>query len=193
MVMKNNKGISSTILALIIRIICIACAAGFYFLKISKKGNPLNSPQTAQNIVDNSTIKKAAISLVCDSNSPSTIRIVSPNGGEVFEAGQQIVVKWKSCNVTPESVGIFLKKYNSILPYAQSEQKEDLLLPIARAKTYTDTPDISFEKITLPPTKTPGFVKDQQYYIGVSGLGDNTHIGTGYAPTDYSDNLFVIR
>ncbi len=34
----------------------------------------------------------------CNSATPS-ITVLSPNGGEVYEAGQKITVKWKTCNI----------------------------------------------------------------------------------------------
>ncbi len=35
----------------------------------------------------------------CAPNSAPSIKVLSPNGGETFTAGQQITVKWKSCNI----------------------------------------------------------------------------------------------
>jgi peptidoglycan hydrolase-like protein with peptidoglycan-binding domain len=36
----------------------------------------------------------------CSATAPS-ITVLSPNGGEVYKAGQQITVKWRSCNIKP--------------------------------------------------------------------------------------------
>lgn len=36
---------------------------------------------------------------VCKKNTPPWIRVVSPNGGETYVAGQYITVRWKSCNI----------------------------------------------------------------------------------------------
>jgi len=44
--------------------------------------------------VNNSTSTSA-----CTSTSAPSITVLSPNGGETFTAGQQITVKWSSCNI----------------------------------------------------------------------------------------------
>lgn len=38
----------------------------------------------------------------CNANSGPSITVFSPNGGEVYFAGQNINVKWKSCNLSTE-------------------------------------------------------------------------------------------
>lgn len=42
------------------------------------------------------------------SGSSPWIQVVSPNGGEIYQPGQTIVVKWNSCNVTTPNVEIGL-------------------------------------------------------------------------------------
>ena len=37
----------------------------------------------------------------CISTTTPSITVLSPNGGEIYNAGQQITVKWKSCNFSP--------------------------------------------------------------------------------------------
>jgi peptidoglycan hydrolase-like protein with peptidoglycan-binding domain len=41
----------------------------------------------------------ATIVPVCSTTSPASITVTSPNGGEVYYAGQLVNIKWKSCNV----------------------------------------------------------------------------------------------
>ncbi len=36
----------------------------------------------------------------CTLTSPPSIKVLSPNGGEVYQAGQQITVSWSSCNIS---------------------------------------------------------------------------------------------
>lgn len=53
----------------------------------------------------------------CNENSPPSLTVISPNGGETYSAGQQITVRWRSCNVD-QPVGITLSGY----PYPSSTQ-----------------------------------------------------------------------
>jgi hypothetical protein len=43
---------------------------------------------------------------LCASNTSPWIKVTSPNGGETYTAGQQITVKWKSCNVQNVYIGL---------------------------------------------------------------------------------------
>lgn len=55
------------------------------------------------------TINAVPVTNVCPPGTTPSITILSPNGGEVFTAGQQVTVKWKSCNVpTTAQVGVSL-------------------------------------------------------------------------------------
>lgn len=143
-----------------------------------------NNPPQQQTPPPNNTQQAS-----CNSNSPSTIKVLSPNGGEVYQAGQQITVKWKSCNVTPNSIGIILIKHNPSLAYTQSEGQGDYA---GFSLGNYSTADDGIEQITLPPSSNTNLVSGQHYFISVNGLGDATHIGSGYTPGDYSDNLFTI-
>lgn len=39
----------------------------------------------------------------CTASTPASIKVLSPNGGETYQAGQQVTVKWKTCNVSSNS------------------------------------------------------------------------------------------
>ncbi len=52
-------------------------------------------------VVDNSSAN-------CKSNSVPSIKVLSPNGGEVYKAGDKITVKWESCNITSTALNIFV-------------------------------------------------------------------------------------
>ncbi len=50
------------------------------------------------------------------------IKLLSPNGGETYQAGQQLTVTWKNCNVpTDKNVWIGLRKTNGTLIYLTSD------------------------------------------------------------------------
>jgi len=54
----------------------------------------------ATGILDNITIKLfEQKKKLCTPNSTPWIKVVSPNGGEVYQEGQEVEVKWESCNV----------------------------------------------------------------------------------------------
>jgi DNA-binding beta-propeller fold protein YncE len=51
----------------------------------------------------------------CNSTTPAFIKVLSPNGGETYTAGQQITVKWESCNIpATANIGIQLNQGNPI-------------------------------------------------------------------------------
>jgi hypothetical protein len=59
--------------------------------------------QTRNSLINNSVQTRFPVS--CDPNVDSApwIRVLSPNGGETFTAGQRIIVKWESCNLPANS------------------------------------------------------------------------------------------
>jgi len=86
--MKDDKGFS-LIIALIVVLLIGAISGMVYwsakkinFKKVSEKDINQNNPN-------------------CGSSPISSIKILSPNGGEVYESGEQIVIKWESCNIPP--------------------------------------------------------------------------------------------
>lgn len=40
----------------------------------------------------------------CTRNSEPWIRVLSPNGGEVYQVGEEINVTWRSCNISPDEL-----------------------------------------------------------------------------------------
>jgi hypothetical protein len=150
------------------------------------QNNVVNNP--VQNTPTNNVVSD------CLPSSPSTIKVLSPNGGETFTTGQQITVKWKSCNVAPNSIGIVLIKHNPSISYAQSEGQGDYAgFSLGGFDPYVGTANDGSQQVTLPSASVSNFVSGQHYFIAVTGLGDATHIGSGYSPRDYSDNLFTIN
>jgi len=197
--MKYNKGFIR--IGVIIAIILLIFGSVFYILKtkiyslqnIRESNYPLveKNYTSSLNKINNNTLNKSSSPTftTCNSSSPSTIKVLSPNGGEVYQAGQQIIVKWESCNITPNSIGIILIKHNISTTYTQSEEQSDYAgFSLGNYSTVDD----GLEQITLPVSLNNNLVSGQYYFINVIGLGDNTHIGSGYTPKDYSDGLFTI-
>jgi len=107
----------------------------------------------------------------CVTSQPS-ITVLSPNGGETYTAGQQIEVKWKSCNV-PASTIINIE-------LGQPATTSGISL--------VDTGNDGSELITLPTVNTfPMMVYGKNFKIKLQ------KIGTGFGAFDYSDNLFAIN
>jgi len=130
----------------------------------------------------------------CTSNSPSTIKVISPNGGEVYKAGDKITVKWESCNVDPNSIGIGLIRHGSSTSYTQREWVDDYAgFTLGGFDPYKGTADDGIQEITLPLSTNPNLISGQHYFISISGTGDITNVGSGYGPGDLSDGLFTIN
>lgn len=50
---------------------------------------------------------------VCDSTTNPWIKVLLPNGGETYQAGQQVEVKWETCNIsTSEKVNLMIAHYS---------------------------------------------------------------------------------
>jgi len=113
--MNKNKGIIGIGLIVAIVLGIIVVGSGAYYL--GKSGNKqevkspenilLNNGNQELPVVDNKKdIKETTTTTECVSNSPSSIKVLSPNGGETYTAGQKITVKWKSCNFPSNANGI---------------------------------------------------------------------------------------
>ena len=57
----------------------------------------------------------------CDANAPSSLKILSPNGGEVYSLNQQIPLSWTSCNI-PQSAMI-----TPVFSYIDSNDSGELI------------------------------------------------------------------
>ncbi len=211
--MKQNKGFTMVAVLLIVLGVLIVGGVAYFAGKSStpksevSEVNELNddsySPvekqeNTSPVVNTNTTVQTslpvnnvtATVSTKCNSNSPSTIKVLSPNGGETYTAGQKITVKWESCNVNPNSIGIILIKHNPAIPYTQSEGQGDYA---GFSLGNYSTADDGIEQITLPASSNSNLTSGQHYFISVIGLGDATNIGSGYTPRDYSDGLFTLN
>ncbi len=125
----------------------------------------------------------------CKANSSPSITLISPNGGEKYKPGQQIEVKWKSCN--------FSKKDKNVQIYLSSKGSGDKLL--------LNTPNDGTEIITLPPeddfTKIEGYKSKpasgnfHKIYITTNRVGfecQNIEPCNVIETYDHSDNTFAI-
>jgi hypothetical protein len=136
-----------------------------------------NNITTATSISNNSSIDPAGYVDECNYIKGPYLKLISPNGGERYQAGQQITVKWKSCNIPT----------NTLLKITLSES----LSSGAHTASMTvaqNTPNDGQETFIL----TNQQVSD--YFAGPSGYPfkiEITTYGTG-ASADSSDNAFFI-
>jgi hypothetical protein len=97
--MKNNQGFAG-IGAIIAIFIALIIGGGVVYYATKTSTTP---PQQQANS--------------CLPSSPASIAIISPNGGELYHAGQTITVKWTSCNLPANDlVNINLMRSDSSSP-----------------------------------------------------------------------------
>jgi len=126
----------------------------------------INEKDPAQNIPTNNVVSD------CLPTTAPWIKVLSPNGGETFTAGQQIDVKWKSCNMSTTSVGVTLAGY----PYPTNG------IQFFPGKWIHSS--LGSEKITIP-TNAP----ESKYIVNISTPGGESP----YQAEDSSDNPFTIN
>lgn len=118
----------------------------------------------------------------CLPTSAPSITVLSPNGGETYTAGQQITVKWKSCNIG-NVVAIDL--FNSDM--------ETWILAVENSTSLSlnATPNDGEEKVWLPNTSV---FRPQPFEIG-SDFKIRVYwpdSGVGTSVQDFSDNYLKI-
>jgi hypothetical protein len=136
----------------------------------------------------------------CSVGTPS-VQVLSPNGNELYQAGQQVRVKWNSCNIG-ESVPVSV----SLVSYKSETQWSDALPLTTVTNNYGDAGVL----VTLPPSVviTDGSPFGGPYivfnygnqkvnmpagkYFKISVVASNTNTGGSIQGTDQSDALFSI-
>jgi len=114
----------------------------------------------------------------CLTNSPASIHVTSPNGGETWTRGQQTTVTWTSCNI-PASAQLQIDLSESVSSGAHTTSA-----PIIQS-----TPNDGSETFTVSPTMW-------DYFVGPVGYPFKIYITGSVPPTgpiDYSDNSFSIN
>ena len=109
----------------------------------------------------------------CPSTSTPQIRILSPNGGELYTAGQQILIKWTSCNI-PSGYGVSAN--------------------LIRNTGYSST--AGFEPVTTIPesgmTIASGVTaNDGQELWNLPDVGESTVYDAGFGQV-FKINLFIV-
>jgi Tfp pilus assembly protein PilV len=202
---KNNKGFAPVLILIIVLGVLAVGGVAYFAGKSSAPKNEAVNNQNLQIIDQNdvsstidtnvpvqnttkvsnipstqvsATINTAPQQTECNSKSPSSIKVLSPNGGEAYQAGQQISVKWQSCNV-PNYIGVILNNTNATNWHQGN--------PIVLASGSYDgpTPNDGMEIFTIPSSTKTG-----QYKIWIRHEYDDF---TGNAYEDSSDSSFTIN
>lgn len=187
--MKYNKGFAP-ILVLIIVLGALAVGGVAYFAgkssapknEVTDNSNdypPVNQNQTPPTTNNNPPVQTpppvnnppATTSTACNSNSPSTIKVLSPNGGETFTLGQTINIKWSSkCIDSNEKISVSIYKKGAQLSQEGSPYG------------YT-TNNTGYYNWTIPKD-----INSNQYEVSIGYILTN-----GNATYDNSDGLFTIN
>jgi len=98
--MKYNKGFAPLVVVAIV-VGFLAVGSGAYLLgkNQNEKLNIVNEEQEENKLVSD-----------CLPDSDPWVKVISPNGGETFIIGQEIEVKWKTCNI--DNARVFIEIYN---------------------------------------------------------------------------------
>ncbi|MCF7831573.1 MAG: hypothetical protein K9M36_01645 [Candidatus Pacebacteria bacterium] len=113
---------------------------------------------------------------ICNANTAPWIKVLSPNGGEEYVAGEEIAVEWESCNFS--SVVYILAHNNS------TNQ------PVVQSFIPNGTVNDGSETFTLSPVLVPG-----NYWVIIDHELNQTSGPEGAPPNfiDSSDNSFTIN
>jgi len=112
----------------------------------------------------------------CTSSSEPSITVLSPNGGETYTAGQQITVKWKSCNIPAND------KLDITLKNVDQPMEQDLTNPTGTFNDGSETFTLNLPSPMQLGTHFKVLVNDS--YLTTS---------SGQGVFDWSDNLFTIN
>ena len=125
--MKNNKGFTQV--GIIIALIAALIVGGGVVYLATKTPTPSSqntqdnnyqpsvdqnqNPSTTTNTTTNTNTTQNP-QTGCNSNSPASVKIISPNGGEAFSVGGQLPITWSQCNIhgSGTAITIALSRYD---------------------------------------------------------------------------------
>lgn len=194
--MNKNKGIIGIGLIVAIVLGVAVVGGGAYYLgKSGYKQNNINSQNVPEiNQTQNQETKtveqtKPVVdsSKNCTQNSTPSIKVISPNGGEIYKAGDKINVKWESCNLS-SNIPIQILLVSTIgswfsSPLSTFELSNDNTMLNTRSAIFT-IPDITSSKWT--GSKDLKFGNYYKIYV-------SQNVADGIDASDYSDNSFTIN
>ncbi len=152
--------------------------AGQYSIQIYLDRSADNEPNAIDYSDATFTINSNIVTSItsCDSNTAPYVKVLSPNGGETFTAGQMIIVTWTSCNISPDL------KVTLELGYVAPGQT------VAFGNYANPNLNTGSSLFQIPPSSFFSSAPDSFNY-GTYKMGI---IVSGSPISDYSDNLFNI-
>lgn len=125
-------------------------------------------------------------------NSSPSIKLISPNGGEVLNVGKEMLVKWVVCNPPSNTntmvIATFRREVNGV-------SRGATLIPQTQifGSSSTPTADDGEETFIIPSTAIqPGLIPDNNYKLYISLLTGNNVANLTTIAQDSSDNYLSI-
>ncbi len=122
--------------------------------------------------------------ILCRDGKPH-IQVLSPNGGEVYQAGQQVEVKWRSCNFGTSNVYVQIIGWNpdwfSAEGYPNRVNTGSTVITIPNSVVVNGQSQIPLGGYNVPEGKKFSVEVGKQYTV------------SGPSIMDRSDNLFTIN
>lgn len=112
----------------------------------------------------------------CNSGTPMWIKVLSPNGGQTFTAGQQVTVTWSKCNTPANSSMLLLLKSNQGASIG------------AGMGSYPNTGSAT---VTIPSVNSSSAPLSSGNYYKIRAMLSG--VGVVNDPIDESDNTFTIN
>jgi len=183
--MNKNKGIIGIGLILVIVLGIVVVGGGAYYLG-KKSAKIVEGPSFTNKVEENNShevptgpygdeTNYVAPPTLCNSESKPSIKVITPNGGEVFNLGQTINIKWNS-NCIDSKAFVYLN-----IGIEGSQAVPELLynMKVSNTGSYN---------FTIPSDYNVGGNKSNKYVVELS-----YSYGNGEQASDISDNSFTIN
>lgn len=175
--MKKN-----IIIVILILIIILLVEGYVFYLRQQPKDlsndTAINNPSEENPVEENNSTD-------CLLTSPASIKVISPNGGEIFTTGQKINVKWESCNISDKDQ-IFVQLAQGLAENEYGEGPGGIEgIPYFSLNDGNETVNLPSEM--FDPTKFDSFSSGRTNFRIQVTLSSNDKI------FDYSDDLFTIK
>ncbi len=197
--MKYNKGFAPVVVLLIVLGVLAVGGVAYFAGKSSTPKNTVSDnyfPTTEQNYTPPTTNNNPPAQTPPPANNPPqqqtppptptcnpSITVLSPNGGEVYTASQKITVKWKSCNLSANTLLQIDVRYKS--PGGMGGEEHVL------TKTALNN---GSAVVTLPTDDASEWDSGNPVYYGNNFyVAIWPAVGGPNIPSDISDNKFTIN